>query len=54
MNSKYDFLNVTGSDSILNTANENINQTFNEPYIPIQTETYLGVRIIEFYNNFSL
>jgi len=54
MNSKYDFLNITGSDSIFNTANENINQTFNEPYIPLQTESYLGVRIIIFYNNFSL
>ena len=54
MSSKYDFLNITESDNILNTGNENINQTFNEPYIPLQTEAYLGVRTIKFYNNFSL
>lgn len=45
MNSKYDYINLTESDRILNITNENINQTNFEPYIPIQTETYLGVRI---------
>jgi len=46
MNSKYDFLNLTESERILNLTNENNNQTFTDPYIPIQTETYLSVRII--------
>ena len=46
MNSKSDFINLTESERILNLTNENINHSFNEPYIPIQTETYLGVRII--------
>ena len=46
MNSKCDFINLTESDRILNITNEKINHSFNDPYIPIQTETYLGVRNI--------
>ena len=46
MTAKYDLFNLTDSDRILNLTNENMNHSFNEPYIPIQTETYLGVRII--------
>ena len=46
MNTKSDFINLTESDRILNITNEKINHSFNDPYIPIQTETYLGVRNI--------
>lgn len=51
MNSKYDFINLTDSERFLNLTNENINQTLLEPYIPLQTETYLGV-IYSIINNF--
>ena len=43
MSSKLDIYNLTDSEHLLNLANDNINQGFIEPYIPIQTETYLGV-----------
>ena len=43
MNSKYDFLNLTESNQ-LNITGENINQSSIEPYIPFQTEAYLGVK----------
>ena len=46
MTTKHDFINLTESDRILNITNEKINYSFNDPYIPIQTETYLGVRNI--------
>ena len=55
MNSKFDFLNLTESERILNLTNENSNRSFSEPYIPIQTENYLSVRIILIIiNHFSL
>ena len=44
MSSKLDVHNLTDSEHILNLTNDNIYQGFNEPYIPIQTENYLGVR----------
>ena len=43
MSSKFDIYNLTESEPILNLTNDNINQVFNEPYIPIQTENYLSV-----------
>ena len=46
MNSKCDFINLTESDRILNLTNENNNHSFNDPYIPSQTEAFLGVRCI--------
>ena len=46
MNSKYENNNLTDSEHLLNLTNENISQINLEQYIPIQTETYLGVRLI--------
>ena len=43
MNSKYDFFNLTESNQILNLTADNQNQSFLDPYIPLQTEAYLGV-----------
>jgi len=43
MNSKYDFLNLTESNQFLNLTSDNPNQTVLDPYIPLQTEAYLGV-----------
>ena len=43
MNAKYDFLNITESNQLLNLTNDNINQSFLDPFIPLQTEAYLGV-----------
>ena len=46
MNSKYDFLNLTESNQFLNLTSDNQNQTLLDPYIPLQTEAYLGVNYI--------
>jgi hypothetical protein len=46
MNSKYDFLNLTESNQFLNLTSDNQNQTVLDPYIPLQTEAYLGVNYI--------
>lgn len=46
MNSKYDFLNLTESNQFLNLTADNQNQTVLDPYIPLQTEAYLGVNYI--------
>ena len=43
MNSKYDFLNLTESNQILNITKENQNQSILDPYIPFQADAYLGV-----------
>ena len=45
MNSKYDFLNLTESNQFLNITTDNANQSQSQidPYIPLQTEAYLGV-----------
>ena len=46
MNAKYDFLNITESNQLLNLTNDNINQSFLDPFIPLQTEAYLGVKYL--------
>ena len=43
MNSKYDFLNITDSNQLLNITTDNPNQSILDPYIPFQTDSYLGV-----------
>ena len=43
MNSKYDFLNLTDNNQLLNLTTDNQKQSLFDPYIPLQTETYLGV-----------
>ncbi len=50
MNSKYDFLNLTETNQFLNLTTENVNQSQSQldPFIPIQTEAYLGVKIFLF------
>lgn len=44
MNSKYDFTNLTESEHYLNLTNDNLNQNFQESYLPFKTEAYLSVR----------
>ena len=44
MTSKYDFLNLTESNQFMSLINENAtNLSLNDPFIPLQTEAYLGV-----------
>ena len=51
MNSKYDFLNLTENNQFFNLTTGNANQSESEldPFIPLQTEAYLGVKI-SFFN----
>lgn len=46
MNSKYDFLNLTETNQLLNITTDNQNQSIFDPYIPFQTDAYLGVNNI--------
>ena len=50
MNTKFDFVNLTESNQLLNitSENQNPNLTMLDQYIPIQTEAYLGVKNIFF------
>ena len=47
MNTKFDFVNLTESNQLLNITTENLNPnlTMIDSYIPIQTEAFLGVKI---------